>query len=829
MHLQRCLIVCFFLLNVTFARELVFAQDSAVGAPSSEEVVSEFEGDALDQREPAATKRRQRAQRNRSGAPRKTQKPALVRMEEVSGTLSEISIEGNKKIEAPAILAKISLKPGQSLNRKSIRTDVESIFKMGFFNDVQVDRSGPLEKTKLIFKVVEKPAIVEIVVDGSDEVKKEDIDEASGIKPFEILDMVKIRTAIEKIQKLYEDKGYFLAKVDAKVEEIPEKEGSVRLRFVIKENDMVRVKRVRFLGNDKLVDGKLKTVMATQEGGFFSFISSSGSYKQDAFERDLINLNYLYYNEGFIQVKIDRPQVYVTPDKKGIYVTIRIDEGERFNIGEIDFSGDLLFTADELNESVQIKKGEQFNYSKLQEDLGALTAKYGDLGYAYANVIPRNRIREKERIVDISFEVDKGNKVYIGKINVKGNSKTRDKVVRRELKLREGELYHETRRRESLANVKRLGFFEDVNFNTLTPQDQPDKMDIDIVVKERNTGSIQVGAGYSSFSKFVFNGQVNQANFLGKGHRLGASVQYNRVESLFNLNFTEPYFADSLWEVGFDAYRTSREREEFKEVKTGGAMNLGHPLAPYLQGGISYKLDKTKLDLGEEGDPQLFPAETVNGYTSSVTLSLMYDKRNDRFEPTKGLFSRLAVEYAGVGGDLSYTKGTATLRYYQKIFWDLVWRNNLNYGFISSNGGAEPPFNELFLLGGAHTLRGYDWFSVGKRKFSKTAADRDLQAGVEPADVRGFRPFGGSQQVYYNLEFQFNLIQEAQIRGVVFYDIGYADDALKLSDFRANYGFGFRWFSPIGPLRFEWGFPINPQDKWKERDVNFQFSIGSPF
>ncbi|MGE0526449.1 MAG: outer membrane protein assembly factor BamA [Bdellovibrionales bacterium] len=748
------------------------------------------------------------------------------------GPVRKIVIAGNKKIEADAIRAKLVTREGEAYDPEKIRKDIQEVFSMGYFYNVEVDRSDGAEIT-LTYTVTEKPSIVEIEYAGNSELEDDELKEAAGIKPYEILDMSKIREATEKMEKLYEDKGFFLARVNSKLVPVEGEAGGTKLVFDIKENDKVKVKRISFIGNKALNSGKLKAVMATKEGGFFSFISGSGAYKQEAFDRDMQMLNILYFNEGYVQVKIDRPQVNVTPDKKAIYVSIRIEEGDQFRVGSVDFTGDLLFPRDELFETTKIEEQDIFRYQILQEDLRALQAKYGDLGYAYANPIPKTRIRESDKEVDITFDIDKGHKDYIGDINVVGNTKTRDKVVRRELRLTEGELYNETRRRESLANVRRLGYFEEVNFNTKTPKGRPEIMDIDIVVKERNTGSIQVGAGYSNFNGFVFNGQVNQSNFLGKGQKLGVSIDLSKRQQLYKFNFTEPYFNDTEWLLGFDAYRSQRSLFDYDETKTGGAVRVGHPLAPYLDGSIRYKMDETELELDPtNGDPDLFPVETANGTTSSVTFALEYDKRDDRFAPTKGIFSSVSLEYAGVGGSKNYTKGFGTFRYYKSLFWDVVWRNNITYGFISSNeSGRPPPFNELFLLGGANNLRGFDWFSVGRRKRSQAAYDRAIQSGstADEAHYRALRPYGGTQQIYYNLEFQFPMISEAGINGVVFYDIGNADDQLILNDLRQDVGFGFRWYSPIGPLRFEWGFPLQRKRHFDEDAVNFEFAIGAPF
>ncbi|MEQ1876311.1 MAG: outer membrane protein assembly factor BamA, partial [Bdellovibrionia bacterium] len=468
----------------------------------------------------------------------------------LTGDVSKITVAGNKKIEADAIKARIKTKPGSNLNGEQIREDVQSIFRMGYFYDVTVERTGG----ELIFTVVEKPSMAEIKYEGNEEINDEDLAEATGLKPYEILDMNKIREAVEKMQKAYEEKGFFLAHIRHSIKDIQPGE-TVELRFDIEENDKVKVKKITFLGNRHLKDGDLKGKMGTQEGGFFSFISGSGSYKQEIFDRDVQLLQYLYFNEGYVQVKVDRPQVYVTPDKKSVYITVRVEEGDQFAVGNVDFAGDLLFSKDELFEGTEIQHSNIFVYETLQKDLRTVQAKYGDLGYAFANIIPRTQIREKDKKVDITFEIDKGQKVYFGEINVTGNSKTRDKVVRRELRIKEGELYNETRKRESLENVKRLGFFEDVAFNMSTPVDKPDLLNIDIVVKERNTGSIQVGAGYSTYSLFLFNARVDQANLFGRGQSLGVSVDLSAKASVYKLSFTEPYFLDTEWSVGGDLYQ----------------------------------------------------------------------------------------------------------------------------------------------------------------------------------------------------------------------------------------------------------------------------------
>lgn len=758
-------------------------------------------------------------------------------------TISNIEIRGVKKVESDAVAIRLISKVGALFSPEIVRKDIEAIFKSGYFYDVRVESEVSDSQVKLIYSLVEKPSIVEIVFRGNSDIETGDLQESANLKIYEILNMAKVQESAESLRKYYEDKGYFLARVTPRVENVTEGE-SVRVVFDVEENEKVKVKKITFLGNLHVPDGKLKGVMQTQEGGFFSFLSSTGAYKQDAFDRDIQLLNYIYLNEGYVHARIDRPQVYVTPDKKGIYITIRVDEGDRFKIGNIDFSGDLLFDRQELDASVMTKSSEWYAHETLLKDLRSLQAKYGDLGYAYANIVPRTRFQDADRTVDINFEIDKGEKVYFGRINVVGNTKTRDKVIRRELQIHEGELYNETRKRESMDNVKRLGFFEVVEFNAKTPENRSDLMDLDIVVKERNTGNLQIGAGYSSQSHFVFNGQINQTNLFGRGQNLGVSVDMSSNQTNFKLNFTEPYLYDSKWLLGVEGFHSESKSDQYSDLRKGGSLRVGHPLAPYLHGSLKYKLDETLISLdSQRGDPDLFPTDTANGTTSSLTGILSYDKRDDRFSPSKGVATSFSLEYAGLGGKKKYTKGFANFQYFKKLFWEVVWRNNLSYGFLHSNDpNQEIPYNVLYLLGGPNSLRGYDYGTIGRKKLSNKL--KECYMGLRPGDTscpvvsggplseedateKAKVPFGGKQELVYQIELEFPVISEAGIKGVLFYDVGEAEDDFVDGEIRHDVGFGFRWFSPLGPLRFEWGFPIGRRNG--ERAVNFEFAIGAPF
>lgn len=754
-------------------------------------------------------------------------------------TISEIEVLGLKKIEKDAVLAKIVSKVGAGYDAQNVKQDIQNLFAMTYFVQVEVLKETTANGLKLIYKIVEKPVVAEIAFEGQSELKTEDLETQSGLKTFEVVNNSKIQSAVEKLLKFYEEKGYYLVKIEPVIEDLTKGE-TVRVKFVITENDKVKVKKITFIGNKQLKDNQLKDRLFTKEAGFFSGMSSSGSFKQEAFDQDIQVLKYIYWNQGFLQVKIDRPLVTVTPDKKSIYITYHIEEGEQYYVGEVDFSGDLLFPKSELFDAVKIKDNGIFSVEIMRKDITDLQAKYGDLGYAFANVIPRYNFRDTDRKVDLVFEFEKGNKVYFGDITVTGNSKTRDKVVRRELKIEEGELYNETRKRLSQENIQRLGFFEEVNFKTSTPPEKPDQLNIEVVVKERNTGQIQLTAAYGNTQGFSLGGSVQQNNFRGLGQSLEARIDASKNRQDYKLGLTDPYFLDTKWSSGFDLfYLENKQRVNYDIRKSGGNLRFGHPVyGDYTRAYLRYRLDKTDLFDNENTDPLIFPLDTARGVTSAIQATIEFDNRNDRFEPSKGFYTDFSYERTGFGGDLKYQEFSTRFKFFHNLFWDVVWRNNLSYSNIQPlEKGGTVPFSETYQLGGPYTLRGFGSSGVGKRIFSQLRYDQILnpaspfyRPGISNDDRLKAANLivGGTKQLLFQTELQFPLIKEAGLSGVAFYDIGQAEDDIVSTKFLSDVGIGFRWKSPLGILRFEWGWPIQT-DEFNSDSVNFEFSIGPPF
>ncbi|MBI3017080.1 MAG: outer membrane protein assembly factor BamA [Deltaproteobacteria bacterium] len=629
------------------------------------------------------------------------------------------------------------------------------------------------------------------------------------IKEYSIVDLNAIKETKEKILKLYEQKGFFLAQVKHTLVFDP-KTNEADLTFQIEELDKVKIRKIQFIGNHIFSDEELKGVMATKERGLFSWLTKTDNYQEEILKGDLEGLTYFYHIKGYIQVKIDPPQVTISPDKKWIYVSIPIEEGDQYQVGMIDYAGDLLFSKDELRKEKKIEPNTQFNRDLLRQEVLRLADKYKDEGYAFANVNVRSDIHEKTKKVDLTFDFEKGQKVMIGAINVSGNSQTRDKVIRRELSIHEGDLYNETQLRKSIDKVRALGYFSEVTYTK--PQGSSlNMLDIDISVKERSTGALTMGAGWSTIEGIIGNAQISHNNLFGRGQTVALNAQLaGKSNTIFSLSFTEPYTLDTHWSSGFDAYNVKTHvPDAYDEKKSGGDVRAGHPIGENMSTYGTYKLENITLDNVAAGREELIQGA---GVISSVIGTFIYDTRNNRFEPTNGYYDSLSCEFAGVGGDHHFIKPVFNSRFYTPSFWDGTFRVNFEAGALARTTSKVAPTSERFYLGGVNSLRGYQPFSLGPKKLDKNGKEVLV---------------GGDRELFSNIEYEIPLVASMGVKGVVFYDVGSAFEGLDIGKIRQDVGFGFRWFSPFGPLRVEIGFPILPKEGEKKQVV--QFAITPPF
>jgi outer membrane protein insertion porin family len=745
--------------------------------------------------------------------------------QEIIGPIKEMfrvdSIEftGNRKVESEAILEKLGTRQDMMLDNYLLRKDLSRIYEMKYFEEVEAHHKTTPGKNILLFKLKEKPIIGKITFSGNDEINDDDLKEQIKTKEFNILDVSTLKNDILLLQKHYEEKGYFLALASYMLSD--NKNGSVDIKFNIKEWDKVRVKKITFLGSKNIPDLELKNFMQTREETYFSFLSGSGNFKEINFQTDVERLKYYYKTRGYLQVNIQNPEVTASEDKKWIFITVRLQEGPQFSINNISFNGELLFSESEMLKKLKLKSTQTYNEENLRLDIQTLTEMYQDKGYAFANVLRTLEVVPGENKVDVVFSFEKGVIAYFGKIVMKGNTKTRDKVLRRELRIHEGDMYSGTKLRTSKDNVNRLGFFqpESVVFNTITRKGTDNILDVEVSIKERPTGQISLGAGYSTATQGFIQASVAQNNFRGLGQNINANLSYSNRQQIYNLGFTEPYLFDTKWTAGADYYQTlSYFIRSFAYRKHGGDIRVGHPIFEYTRLFLTYRYEDNKVsDVINEG----ISPSVENGSASSIQASIIRDKRNNIFEPSNGYYTSGSLEYTGLGGSMRWMKGELEGRYYRPIIGDLVLRSRLNVSRLFKTTAREIPRIEKFSLGGARNMRGYNLEDIGPIRKARNTQTNQLE------DFN----FGGLFSLLGTLEFEHPLIREAGLKWVLFYDAGnvYETRMGENGDYslRSDYGFGFRWFSPIGVLRFEFGFPVNPRER--ESSNQFNFDIGQLF
>ncbi|HEV3032889.1 MAG TPA: outer membrane protein assembly factor BamA [Polyangia bacterium] len=767
--------------------------------------------------------------------------------------VAKIQFRGNRKVEDDAIKVNLKVAPGVTLTQEMLRDDIHTIWKMGYFDDVQVEVNEGRNGTNVTFVLREKPAIKKIYVAGAEEVQLTKINEVLDIKKDQILDLAKLKKNVEKIKELYVEKGFYMAEVTYELRRNSPAE--VDVWFRVRENSKVEVRRVNFVGNHAVSDADLRDVIVTREGSLLSILTSAGTYREDVFQRDLLLIQAHYWDHGYVQVKVANPLVELSPDKQSMYITISIAEGPQYTLGKVDVTGDLLESKEFFLSKVSVKTGEIFNRSKLSDDLQKLTDFYKDKGYAYVNASPATPVNEKTRTVDVIFEIQKGELVRFDRINIRGNTKTRDKVIRRELRIIEGEPYNQSLLDYSKKRVTALGFFEKVDISTKRGSGD-DKMDVNVEVTERPTGTFQIGAGFSSVENFIAQAQISQNNLLGRGTSLTLQAQLSSLRQLFLLQYQDLYFLDTNWTFGFNLFRQDRYLFSFVRRSKGASLTWGYLLAEDLRLLLTYTLED--VSVSTSGFSTLFSGAAIqpvsvgsianllrSGVTSSGRALLSYDSRDNRMFPTKGWYNTISGEvadsYPPFFSENVFTRYEGVARFFYPIWGPFVLRVKGEAGLIASRDDKGVPIFERYFVGGIYDVRGFSPRSLGP-------VIRALSSQAQDAQLRSFL-VGGNMQVIGNAEIEFPIFDKVGIRGVVFTDFGNAFNlenqycALRPSDvdvskdpckgpldfsaYRASWGFGFRWFSPIGPLRFEWGVPFRTLPG--EQPIVFEFTIGNFF
>ncbi|HEY4241614.1 MAG TPA: outer membrane protein assembly factor BamA [Kofleriaceae bacterium] len=769
--------------------------------------------------------------------------------------IEHVQFRGNRKVEDDAIRVQLLSKAGSLLDPSKLREDIRAMWKMGFFADVEVEGEvSPTGGVTLTFAVKEKPSIRKVLIAGNSEVGLDKINEVLDLELDTIVDITKIKKNRDKIADVYVQKGYYLATVDYEIK--PVNEAEVDVWFKIDEKAKVKIREVQFIGNATIPDDELRAAIATRRADALSFLNDSGVYSQEAFERDLLLVSAHYWDRGYANVKVGTPSLRLSRDKQYMYLSIPVEEGPVFTIGSVNFKGDLIGSAAENAKYINVKPGMTFARTMIAEDREKLSNYYQDQGYAYANVLPLTKVDLPHRKISLTFEVARGKRAYFERINIRGNSKTRDKVIRREMKIAEGELFNNTNLEVSKRRITALGFFENVTVSTKRGSSD-EFVEVNVEVVERPTGTFQIGAGFSSVENFIAQAQISQNNLFGRGQQLTLQAQLSSLRQLFLLRFVEPYFLDSRWQFSFELYNQSRGFYTFYRNSNGGSLTWGYPLSYEAHAFLTYRLEDVSITTGSSSFANLGATSTPvtsttvanlyrGGFTSSVRASLSWDSRNNRLFPTNGWYDTVFLEYADkyTGSENKFVRWGGWIRNYRPIWGPFVFHGNLEVGFTTSTDPLGVPISERYLVGGIYNIRGYQQLSLGPQLL--------VQQPGDPSQQLSSTPLGGNMQVIFNSEVEFPLFKKVGISGVVFFDAGNAynledrycsglqrknstvsikfdpcfhfPDSLT-SGIRRSVGFGFRWVSPIGPLRFEWGIPLDPQPG--EEPLVFEFTIGN--
>jgi outer membrane protein insertion porin family len=730
--------------------------------------------------------------------------------------ISEVVVRGNRRVEASAILNATGIKAGDMLDSDRTDADIRSIYKLGQFQEVQVSSELGTAGVVLVFSVIEKPIVREIHFEGNKELKQEKLLEGLPVRRNAIFSQKDLDKAVTKLKKQYQDEGYYLVVIESLVEQRSPTEYQVT--FKVAEGNKIRISTINFEGIQAFSPRKLRGVMETKEKWFMSWLTGAGTYKEEVLKNDALLIADHYMNNGYINVKVGEPIIKLAEDQESLAAYISVTEGDQYRIGEITFKGDILYPEKEIRQKLKTESGEVFSRANLRADIGTITDMTADKGYAFNNVNPQTTPDAEKKKVDLSFDIEKGELVRIERIYIAGNSKTRDKVARREMRLMEGELYSATGFKRSKQNLMNTGYFEEANVATAKGS-SGNKLNVNVDLKEKATGAFTIGGGYSSLDGLIFQGSVSQSNFLGLGLKANASAAIGGNSNTYSVGLTDPYFLDSKWTLGLDIYRSERDYIDsggYSRRLIGGDIKAGYPITDFIGTFWMYKYEiKDIYDIqaayqAAHDNPiyrEYYPIGTTT--TSSIYASITNNSTDFRFDPSTGMVNTFSVEYAGPGGNNRYVREILDNTFYYPLWWKFVVSTKVVVGAVQQAGGPIP-IDERFYLGGIGTLRGYS---------ARTVAPKDVYGNY----------IGGEKELFGNLEIKFPLLPEFGVKGVAFVDYGNAwTGSFKPPSIYMSYGGGIRWASPMGPLRLEYGIPINPRPD-DNKSGRFEFAIGSLF
>ena len=734
-------------------------------------------------------------------------------------TVKDIRVEGIQRTEAGTVFSYLPVKVGEIMNDEQAASAIHALYATGFFKDVKLK----VDHGVLIVQVLERPSIASIEINGAKEFPKDQLKDAmkfAGLAEARIFDKGALDKATQELKRQYVARGKYSATVTATVTEL--ERNRVSIVFNVVEGEASKIKQINIVGNQAYKEDTLQDLMSLGTPGWFSWFSSRDQYSKQKLSADLESLRSFYMDNGYLEFNLDSTQVSITPDRKDVYITINLTEGAKYSVGKVSVSGEMLMPKAEIENLVQVKSGDTFSRKALTETSQKIGERLGAEGYAFANVNAIPEIDKVNHKVSFNFVIDPGQRVYIRRINVSGNNKTRDEVIRREFRQMEGAWFDVGKIKKSKQRVDRLDFFSEVNVETPQVLGTADQMDVNLSVKEKSTGNISVGAGFNSSEGFVLSAGVTQANLFGSGNQISTQINTGKVNQVYSVSYTNPYITDEGVSRGFDLYKRNTDSRstavsQYSTRTLGGGMRFGVPIGEDTS--ISYGLAIERTELGLSVNPPVRLQQFVDTFgavnnTLLGTIGWGRDTRDSAIYTTEGTVQRAFTEVALPVYDIRYYK----VNYQHQLFYplnsDVTLLLNGEAGFANGYDGKPLPFFKNLYAGGPGSVRGYEANSLGPRDSTNAVlgGTKRVVGGVEL-----MTPFPG-------------MGREKSVRLSGFVDAGAVygpGDLPGSAGLRYSTGVALTWMSPVGPLKFSYAVPIDklPVDKLQR----FQFTLGSMF
>jgi len=716
--------------------------------------------------------------------------------------IKDIHVEGSRRVHDAVILGRVKSTVGSTFNPSLLSEDIRAIFGLGFFDDVQLRVEDFEGGVKVVFVVTERPFVRDVDFVGHKKADRETLQEKIDIKLGTVYNPVEVQRAVEKLRDYYEDEGYFEVQITPNVEKFSD--GDVRLVFSIVEGRQMTIDKIVFHGNKGLTDAQLKDAMETKERQYFIL---RGKVQRQRLDTDIDRIIAAYNDNGYIQARVESTDTAIDRERARVTITIVVVEGPQFTVGTVQITGVTLLPEREIVRQIKFKAGDVFSVGKVRDSVQGILNLYSTIGRASADVNPKREQLANNQI-NMTFEVSEGPEVYVERINISGNVRSEDKILRRELPLREGDLYTLQKRERARQKLVNLGFFESVAVTTQPGADKT-KIVVNVDVVERATGLFSIGGGYSSVDSLVGTIDLAQRNFLGRGWEVAIRIRAGAETQQGTISFTEPWLFDRPLSAGFDIFKSIRQYDDYTYDTTGINLRLSHPFAEYWRWHLGYRLSRDDVsDISIFASPDVQAQEGIT-VTSAVGGSLTRDSRDVIAAPTKGAQTVLTVDFAGLGGDSKFIKTTALQTYFKPIWFSHIIALRAEAGYGWGWAGEPLPLFERFFLGGPNSIRSFKFHDLS------------------PVDESGFKT-GGTSEVLGNVEYIIPL--PFAFRVVAFFDIGQVygfSTPFDITDLRKAAGGGIRWQSPFGPIRVDYGFNLDRRSN--EAIGQFQFSVGSPF